>query len=62
MDEFDLLDAHLEAMKNFIRRKRIIGYHQKNYQNIIQITKKLLNSNIFDKKEIEALSNLIQKS
>lgn len=61
-DEFDLLEAHLEAMKNFIRRKRIIGYHQRNYQHIIQITRKLLNINIFDKKEMAVLEDLIGKA
>ena len=62
LDELDLLDAHLEAMKNFIRRKRIIGYHQKNYQNIIQVTRKLISSNIFDKKEMEELGEIIQNA
>ena len=58
--EFDLLDAHLEAMKNYLRRKGVIGYHKKNYRNIIQITSKLLNINIFDKKELDLLERKIR--
>ena len=59
LDEFDLLEAHLEAMKNYIRRKRVIGYHQKNYRNIIQITRKLLSINGNDKSKMEGLNKKI---
>ncbi len=62
LEELDLLDAHLEAMKNYIRRKRVIGYHQKNYFNIIQVTRKLISTNFYDKKEIENLRKLISKT
>ncbi len=62
LDEFDLLEAHLEAMKNYIRRKRVIGYHQKNYRNIIKLTQKLLSLNGNDKMKMEILSNQIQKA
>ncbi len=62
LDEYDLLEAHLEAMKNYIRRKRVIGYHQKNYRNIIQITRKLLSINGNDKLKMKALNNQIQNA
>ncbi len=60
LEEIDLLEAHLEAMKNYIRRKRLIGYHQKNYQNIIQLTKKLLSINFYNKDEKRQLIQLIE--
>lgn len=59
-EEYDLLDAHLEAMKNYIRRKKVIGYHRKNYQNLIRFTKKLVAFNPFDKEEIQKLRQEIE--
>lgn len=53
--EFDLLEAHLDAMKNFIRRKKVIGYHQNNYFNLIKFTQKLIRVNWFDKTAVEQL-------
>jgi len=68
LDEFDLLDAHLQAMRTFIRRKNIIGYHQENYLNLIQFTKKLIEANPYEKegiqqikKEIEATKSIAEK-
>ena len=43
--EFELLDYHLDAMLVFIGRKKIIGYHQKNYLNIVRFTKRLVKLN-----------------
>ncbi len=40
--EFLVLDSHLEAMKMFIIRNKVIGYHKENYLNIIKYTRKLL--------------------
>lgn len=42
LDEYDLLHAHLDAMRNYIRRKKVLGYHRKNYLNIIRFTERLL--------------------
>lgn len=53
--EYSLLESHLEAMTNFIRRKEVIGYHKDNYLNIIKFTKRLLKVNFYDKLEIEKL-------
>ena len=55
----ELLDAHLDAMSNFIRRKKVIGYHRTNYLNIIRFTRKLLNINPYDSKESKALIKAI---
>ena len=59
--EFSLLESHLEAMKMFVRRKKVIGYHQTNYLNIIQYTQKLLAVNQFDRKERDRLVQAIQQ-
>ena len=60
LDEFDLLNAHLDAMKNFIRRKAVIGYHRTNYLNIIRFTRRLTNSNLYDRERRKSLKEQIQ--
>ncbi len=62
LDEFDPLDAHLEAMRTFIRRKKIMGYHRENYLNLIYFTKKLMESNPFDRASLKTLHEEIEKS
>ena len=42
LKEFDLLESHLQAMKTFLRRKDIMGYHRENYKNLIKFTYRLL--------------------
>ncbi|MBK7409311.1 MAG: hypothetical protein IPL49_07275 [Saprospirales bacterium] len=67
--ETDLLYAHLDAMRTFIRRKKGIGYHQENYLHTIQLTRRLMEVNPFDRqalqdlrKEIEQTRNIAEKS
>ena len=50
-DEVDVLQSHLEAMKIYIRRKRVMGYHRTNYLNIVRMMQKLASVNFYDKKE-----------
>ncbi len=60
LDELDKLESHLDSMKTFLRRKKVIGYHQANYLNIINFTKKLISVNPYDKAEKEALKLKIE--
>jgi len=46
-------------MKNFIRRKKIIGYHKENYLNLIHFVKQLLELKRFDKIAKQQLSQEI---
>ncbi|MEM1320223.1 MAG: hypothetical protein AAGG75_08200 [Bacteroidota bacterium] len=55
LKELDVLESHLDTMKTFIRRKKVIGYHQSNYLNIIRFTKKLVLHNPYDKAERQQL-------
>jgi hypothetical protein len=55
LDEFDLLESHLDAMHNYITRKRVIGYHRANYLNIIRYATRLLSLNFSSKTEVEKL-------
>ncbi|MCB9283601.1 MAG: hypothetical protein H6563_05950 [Lewinellaceae bacterium] len=62
LGEYDVLESHLEAMRTFIRRKRIIGYHRSNYLNTIAITKKLVNLKPYDQGQREALRLQIEQT
>lgn len=57
--EFDLLDSHLEALKNYIRRKTSLGYHRANYLNLVRYTRKLISINRSDKAEVESLKRKV---
>jgi hypothetical protein len=59
LKEHDLLQAHLEALKTYIRRKVTMGYHRTNYLNLVKYTLKLLSVNRFNKKEVEKLQQKI---
>jgi outer membrane protein assembly factor BamD (BamD/ComL family) len=48
-DENRLLDALLDSMTNFLRRKKIIGYHRENYLNIVKYGRRLAALNRFDR-------------
>lgn len=61
LGELDLLQSHLDAMRNYIHRKRVIGYHRTNYLNIVRYTDKLLRLNWNSKKEVEGLKNELEK-
>ncbi|MEM8909429.1 MAG: hypothetical protein AAGD05_16400, partial [Bacteroidota bacterium] len=56
LEEYDLLDSHLEAMLKYLRRKKVMGYHKTNYLNIIRFAKKLINVNAFNKREWQKLA------
>lgn len=57
----DLLHSHLEAMQKYLSRKRVIGYHKTNYQNIIQYTKKLLALNHYEKQNVATFRKEIEQ-
>jgi hypothetical protein len=62
LDEYDLLDAHLKAMYTFIRRKKIIGYHQTNYLNLIQFVRKLMEHNPYDRKATQSIRRQLEQT
>ena len=61
LGEHDLLQSHLDAMRNYIRRKRVIGYHRTNYLNIARYAERLLRVNFSDEKEVGKLREAIEK-
>lgn len=52
LGELDLLTSHLDAMRNYIHRKRVLGYHRTNYLNLLKWTDKLVKINRLDKSEV----------
>ncbi len=62
LQEISLLESHMEAMKSFIRRKKIIAYHQENYLNLIYFVKRLLELKRFDKASRLQLKNDIEST
>ena len=61
LGEMEVLAAHLEAMYNYVQRNKILGYHRTNYLNIISYTNKLLQVNIYSKKELEILRRAMKE-
>ena len=55
LEEYEALDSLLTSMKRFLQRQKLIGYHQENYENIIRFTRKILDSNPYDKAEQAAI-------
>lgn len=56
--EFVALEALLESIRVYLRRKDLVGYHKENYTNIIILIQQLLKLNTFDR---SAKVNLRQK-
>lgn len=59
-DEFSVLEAHLDSMRTYVKRKKNIAYHAANYLNIIKYVKKLISINPFAKSDIQKLAQLIE--
>ena len=54
-DKIDLLEAQLDATNSYIRRKRIIGYHRSNYEQIVRYIRRLISTNPYDKTALRTL-------
>ncbi len=61
LQEHELLQSHLDAMRNYIHRKKVIGYHRNNYLNIIRFTERILQLEPGNKKSQEELRTEIEK-
>lgn len=59
LDQYDTLDSHLQSMKAYLIRKKIIGYHRTNYLNLIKYAQKLTELNQFDRAAKAALKEII---
>lgn len=61
LDELNLLQSHLDAMRNYIHRKKVIGYHRTNYLNIIRFTERILYREPNNRQMQEELRTEIEK-
>lgn len=61
LGELDSLQSLLDAMRNYIQRKRVLGYHRTNYLNIIRYAEKLLRLAPNDRSAAMALREAIEK-
>ena len=59
--EFESLHSHLAAMRTFIYRKKIIGYHRENYLNLINSMQKLLRLNPYEPQSCQELREEVQQ-
>jgi hypothetical protein len=59
LDEYEVLEAHLEAFIKYIRRKPGLGYHRQHYLQMARYTQKLIHLNWMDKAEVQALRDQI---
>jgi hypothetical protein len=59
-EEIDTLESLLESMRNYIHRKKIIGYHKSIYSNLIRYTRRLVRVNPFDKEQRKKLQAEIE--
>ncbi len=60
LEAFKLLDAHLDSMRIYIRRKKVIGYHKENYLNIIRLVNRMVSVNFYDKAALSQLKQEIE--
>lgn len=60
LGELDLLQSHLDAMRNYIHRKRVLGYHRTNFLNIIRYMEKIIRLNAWDKASAESLRTALE--
>lgn len=50
MEEYELLEAHLENLRSFLQRREFSDYHRRNYLNIIRFVQRLMALAPYDKK------------
>ncbi|MGK0365483.1 MAG: hypothetical protein ACI85O_002549 [Saprospiraceae bacterium] len=60
LDEFDLLQSHLDAFSSYLRRKDGLGYHRTNYRNLIRYTNRLLSLNFVDKAAVQIFKENVE--
>jgi len=58
--EENALDALLDSMRIYLKRKDVIGYHKAVFQNTLKYTKKLVRLNPYDKEKRMALRTEIE--
>lgn len=55
LEAFDALEAQLNALQVFLRRREAISYHRENYNNMLKYLRRLVEINPYDRKAIAKL-------
>ena len=61
LGERNTLESHMDAMRNFIHRKRVIGYHRTNYLNVVRYMEKFIRLQKSDKAALSAFKESVEK-
>lgn len=59
LNEFDLLEAHLDSFSVYLNRKKVLAYHRQIYGNTVSVTRKMMYANLEVATEREKLQQLI---
>lgn len=62
LDEFNALDSLLGSMHTYLQRKKVMGYHQSNYKNILRFTRRLLRTAPYDNEQKSKLKAEIEQA
>lgn len=62
LDEINALDSLLGSMHTYLQRKKVMGYHQSNYKNIIRFTRRLLRVAPYNEEQKQKLSAEISQT
>lgn len=62
LDEYSLLEAHLDSFSVYLNRKKVLAYHRQIYGNTISITRKVIHANLNDTTAKKQLHQLIMKT
>ncbi len=62
LEEWEVLDSFTISLQRFLQRKKGLGYHQETYKNFIQLARKLLEINPFDKDKKDKLRQEITET
>lgn len=61
LNERNALESHMDAMRNYIHRKRVIGYHRTNYLNVVRYMEKLIRISPGDKTALAAFRETVRQ-
>lgn len=61
LGEWEVLQSHLDAFQNYLRRKPGITYHRTNYRNLIKYTRQLLKAQLGSKSQRLRLRQRIEQ-
>ncbi len=62
LNEFDVLSSFVISFQRFLERKKTLGYVRENYKNLIRFTRKMLESNLYDKEVRQKLLEEVKKT